>query len=264
MSYKIKIFIVEDEFITQAVLKNNLQDLGYTVVGMTDNADDAWEQLQRLDVDLALFDINLVGEKGGIWLGQQVREKMNMPFIYITAYGDKGTINTAVKTQPNGYILKPFTEVDIYTAIEVALNNFNLTQKFEEENSPSNVTAKVADKPAEKSDNNSHVRIAADRSLFIKVDKVFYKLRLNEIFYIKSDSNYVEVFVENRKYLVRSTLKNFIDMLPNSMYIQCHRSYVVNTNKIQGVGDGQVQLINGQAIPLSTNFKDEVLTRVVG
>lgn len=263
MSYKIKIYIVEDEFITQAVLKNNLEDLGYQVVGMADNAEQAWLDLQKLDVDLALFDINLAGEKGGIWLGQQARENLNIPFIYLTAYGDKGTINTAVKTQPNGYILKPFTEIDIYTAIEVALNNFNLTQKIESD---------VNDQTPEKNNisefnpetNNSHVRMTADKTLFIKVDKVFYKLRLNEIYYIKSDSNYVEVFVENRKYLVRHTLKNFIDILPKSMYMQCHRSYVVNLNKIQGVGDGQIQLINGQQIPLSTNFKEAVMTRVVG
>lgn len=259
MDYKIKIYIVEDEFITQAVLKNNLEDLGYTVVGSADNAENAWEDLQRLDVDLALFDINLAGEKGGIWLGQMVREKLNIPFIYLTAYGDKATINTAVKTQPNGYILKPFTEIDIYTAIEVALNNFNLTQKLETDHA-----AVPENQPTHSESSHNHVRITADKTLFIKVDKVFYKLRLNDIYYIKSDSNYVEVFIESRKYLVRSTLKNFLDMLPSSMYIQCHRSYVVNVNKIQGVGDGQIQLINGQSIPLSSNYKELVMNRVVG
>ncbi|MGB0391187.1 MAG: response regulator, partial [Salibacteraceae bacterium] len=135
MSYKVKIYIVEDEYITQAVLKNNVEEIGYTVVGMADNAEDAWEDLQNLDVDLALLDINLAGEKDGIWLAKQIRESIGIPFIFLTAYGDKATINTAVKTQPNGYLLKPFNEVDIYTAIEVALNNFNHAQANKEKSS---------------------------------------------------------------------------------------------------------------------------------
>ncbi|UTW65234.1 response regulator [bacterium SCSIO 12643] len=257
MSYKIKIYIVEDEYITQAVLKNNVEEIGYSVVGMADSAEQAWEDLQKTDVDLALLDINLAGEKDGIWLAKKIRATLDIPFIFLTAYGDRATINTAVKTQPNGYLLKPFNEVDIYTAIEVALNNYNHSKKVqepapqkEEESTP---------EPKQSGD----VSVGNDQTIYLKIDKIFYKIKLADICYVKSDSNYVEVFLENKKHLVRSTLKNFSDLLPKNMFIQVHRSYIVNINRIESIGDGEVRLNYNKNTPLSANYKDAVIETVV-
>lgn len=256
MSYKIKIYIVEDEYITQAVLKNNVEEIGYSVVGMADSAEQAWEDLQKTDVDLALLDINLAGEKDGIWLAKKIRSMLDIPFIFLTAYGDKATINTAVKTQPNGYLLKPFNEVDIYTAIEVALNNFNHSKKDQAtpiDNEPETPA------PSKSSD----VSVGNDQTIYLKVDKIFYKIKLVDICYVKSDSNYVEVFLENKKHLVRSTLKNFSELLPQNLFIQVHRSYIVNINRIESIGDGEVKLNYDKNTPLSANYKDAVIERVV-
>jgi DNA-binding LytR/AlgR family response regulator len=256
MSYKIKIYIVEDEYITQAVLKNNVEEIGYSVVGMADSAEQAWEDLQKNDVDLALLDINLAGEKDGIWLAKKIRATLDIPFIFLTAYGDKATINTAVKTQPNGYLLKPFNEVDIYTAIEVALNNYNHSKK-----STDNPTEKKLDAPTPSQ--SSDVSVGNDQTIYLKVDKIFYKIKLADICYVKSDSNYVEVFLENKKHLVRSTLKNFTELLPQNMFIQVHRSYIVNISHIESIGDGEVKLNFDKNTPLSANYKDAVIETVV-
>lgn len=258
MSYKIKIYIVEDEYITQAVLKNNVEEIGYTVVGMADTAEQAWEDLQKMDVDLALLDINLAGEKDGIWLAKQVRAHLGIPFIFLTAYGDKATINTAVKTQPNGYLLKPFNEVDIYTAIEVALNNFNHANKKTPKESL-NIQEEEAPTPTKSSD----VSVGNNQTIYLKVDKIFYKIKLTDIIYVKSDSNYVEVFLENKKHLVRSTLKNFSELLPDHLFIQVHRSYIVNISKIESIGDGEVCLVGNRTAPLSANFKELAISKVV-
>jgi len=256
MSYKIKIYIVEDEYITQAVLKNNVEEIGYSVVGMADSAEQAWEDLQKTDVDLALLDINLAGEKDGIWLAKKIRATLDIPFIFLTAYGDRATINTAVKTQPNGYLLKPFNEVDIYTAIEVALNNYNHSKKPQE-----SVVEKESTEPAPSS--SGDVSVGNDQTIYLKIDKIFYKIKLSDICYVKSDSNYVEVFLENKKHLVRSTLKNFSDLLPGNMFIQVHRSYIVNINRIESIGDGEVRLNYNKNTPLSANYKDAVIETVV-
>lgn len=258
MSYKVKVYIVEDEFITQAVLRNNVEEIGYTVVGTSDTAEQAWEDLQKMDVDLAMLDINLAGEKDGIWLANKIRANLGIPFIFLTAYGDKATINTAVKTQPNGYLLKPFNEVDIYTAIEVALNNFNHNKV--EQQSPVDPAPTEKPKPVSTS---GEVMPANDQTIYLKVDKVFYKIKLSDILYVKSDSNYVEVFLENKKHLVRSTLKNFSELLPSEMFIQVHRSYIANIQLIQSIGDGQIELTNGTYIPLSQNYKDLVIQTIV-
>ena len=254
MSYKIKLYIVEDEYITQAVLKNNLEEIGYEVVGMADSAETAWEEIQKLNVDLAILDINLAGEQDGIWLARKIRESLNFPFIFLTAYGDKGTVDTAVKTTPNGYLLKPFNQTDIYTAIEVAVNNFNQQQQIRANQTPQPTTSSGGGNV------NLDTINVRDNTIFLKVDKVFYKIGLTEIVYIKSDSNYLEVYLEDKKHVVRSTLKNLLELLPTRIFVQTHRSYVINGMRIRNIGDGQVTLNDGSYVPLSDNFKTDVLT----
>ena len=146
---------------------------------------------------------------------------------------------------------------DRYTAIEVALNNFNQSQiKPEIQN-----RAPQDSKPLPTS--STDVSVGNDQTIYLKVDKIFYKIKLSEISYVKSDSNYVEVFLENKKHLVRSTLKNFSELLPKHQFIQVHRSYIVNINQIESLGDGEVRLIGDKNVPLSANFKEAVIKTVV-
>ena len=141
--------------------------------------------------------------------------------------------------------------------IEVALNNFNQNQVKPEIQSRDSQDSKPL--PT----NSTDVSVGNDQTIYLKVDKIFYKIKLSEISYVKSDSNYVEVFLENKKHLVRSTLKNFSELLPTHQFIQVHRSYIVNIHQIESLGDGEVRLIGEKNVPLSANYKDAVIKTVV-
>ncbi len=119
---KNKILIVEDERITAEDLKNTLENMGYEVTGMASSEDSFYKSLQSVMPDLVLMDIYLKGKKDGIELATEVKEKYQLPVIYLTAYSDSNILDRAKITEPFGYILKPFQERELHSNIEMALH----------------------------------------------------------------------------------------------------------------------------------------------
>jgi PAS domain S-box-containing protein len=113
--------IVEDEMIVAKDLQRILKKLGYETTDPFSAGKKALEQLEFLRPDFILLDINLKGEMDGIQLAQHVFQDYGIPFIFITAFSDKNTLNRAKTVEPYGYIIKPFSEDDIRTSIELAL-----------------------------------------------------------------------------------------------------------------------------------------------
>ena len=116
-----KILVVEDENIVALEIKKRLQKLGYIVPGVASTGEDAISKAEGILPDLVLMDIMLKGEIDGINAAGEIRKRFNIPVIYLTAYSDGDTIERAKLTEPYGYILKPFEEDDLRTAIEIAL-----------------------------------------------------------------------------------------------------------------------------------------------
>lgn len=126
----IKILIVEDEAIIAAEIRSLLKKLGYEVIGKTDNGDKALDLFTNLRPDLVLLDITIKGTLSGIDLAKIIRKKYNFPFIFLTSHSDLNTLNDVKETLPYGYIVKPFTQNDLRSAIELALF------KFQSDNTP--------------------------------------------------------------------------------------------------------------------------------
>jgi len=119
----IKILIIEDEPLIARDLKRICVNLGYQVIGIAYQSSQALDMLHTRSYDLVLMDISLNGNQDGIEIGEIIRNKYNKPFIYVTSFADNNTLNRAKETTPNGYVVKPFDEKDIYSSIEVALFN---------------------------------------------------------------------------------------------------------------------------------------------
>ena len=118
---KLNIFIVEDESIVAKDIQNSLTKLGYNVVGMANNGPEALEKIEELTPDLVLMDIMIKGNMTGIDVSERIKEKLNIPVIFLTAYADEGTLSRAKITEPYGYILKPFKEIDLHSTSEMAV-----------------------------------------------------------------------------------------------------------------------------------------------
>ncbi len=118
---KVGILIVEDEAIIAMEIENSLQNLGYEVVSIVDNGDDAIEKADTDRPDIILMDIRIKGEMDGIDAAAIIRNRFGIPVIFSTAYLDKKRIERAKVTLPFGYLLKPIHERDLKVTLEMAL-----------------------------------------------------------------------------------------------------------------------------------------------
>ncbi|MBU7046712.1 MAG: response regulator, partial [Theionarchaea archaeon] len=127
----VKIVIVEDESIVAKDIKKRLQNLGYTVSAVVSSGEEALEVAEG-NPDLYLMDIVLRGEIDGITAAEHLRTQFGIPVIYVTAYADEKTLGRAKMTEPYGYILKPFEDRELHTAIEMALYKHEMEKKLRE------------------------------------------------------------------------------------------------------------------------------------
>ncbi|MGV1013269.1 MAG: response regulator transcription factor [Flavobacterium sp.] len=118
------IVVVEDELLIALDIKEILEEEGYEVIINVTSVDKAITIIEENAPILVLIDINLKQDKDGIELGEYLLIQDKMPYIYLTSYHDKLTLDRAKDTRPHGYIVKPFKAIDLITTISITLNNF--------------------------------------------------------------------------------------------------------------------------------------------
>jgi PAS domain S-box-containing protein len=126
------LLIVEDEEIVVADLASKLDRLGYSVSGSTARGEEAVSLARQSRPDLVLMDIQLKGRMDGIEAAEQLRRECDLPVVYLTAHSDRTTLQRAKLTEPFGYILKPFEELELETHIEMALYKHQAERKLRE------------------------------------------------------------------------------------------------------------------------------------
>ncbi|MFO7447957.1 MAG: response regulator [Ignavibacteriaceae bacterium] len=128
-----EILIVEDETIIAIDIETRLSSLGYKVIGSAKSGEEVLSFVDDKLPDLILMDINLGGKLDGIETSAKIREKYDIPIIYLTAYADEKTLSRAKLTQPYGYIIKPFDNLAVRSTIETALYKYNAEKKIKED-----------------------------------------------------------------------------------------------------------------------------------
>ena len=250
MDQLIKILIVEDNVIIADDMQSMLEDIGYNIVANVVDYEGAANALATLDIDLALVDIVLASKKTGIDLGRHIRENYNIPFIFVTSNSDKATVENAKSVKPNGYLVKPFEQQDLFTSIEIALSNFNSD------------TVSLAKETAEEEADGKLVSNSVLRnSIFVKKNQHYYRIPFDEIQYVKADNVYLEVYTEDKTFLVRSALKDYLEKLPSKQFYRAHKSYIVNIDQIEAINTKDI-LINGKNIPISKEFREFILSNM--
>ncbi|MBT4504152.1 MAG: response regulator [Gemmatimonadetes bacterium] len=115
------ILVVEDESIVGLDIKSRLQRLGHQVPDVVASGEQAIIQAEALLPELILMDIMLQGEMNGLEAADIIRERLDIPVIFLTAYSDESTLERAKEAGPYGYVLKPFKDRELYTTIELGL-----------------------------------------------------------------------------------------------------------------------------------------------
>jgi len=130
MAASTAIMIVEDEVVVAMELQEALKAMGYRVSAIVSSGEEAISKVDSMPPDLILMDIKLHGELDGIETAGRIRERHDIPVIYLTAYADEHTLNRAKVTEPFGYLIKPTSERELRTTIEVSLYRHQQEKKI--------------------------------------------------------------------------------------------------------------------------------------
>ncbi|MFY7826628.1 MAG: sigma-54-dependent transcriptional regulator [Flectobacillus sp.] len=129
MSKKDKILIVEDEFIVAYDLKLMLTKGGYLVTGIASSVERALQYIEEKKPDWVLIDVILKGDLTGIDLAQ-ILHKRNIPFLFISANTNHSCLESAKKTQPYGFLVKPFRDKDLFVMLDIARHRYGIERGF--------------------------------------------------------------------------------------------------------------------------------------
>ncbi len=121
MTQKPRIMIVEDERITAEDIHDILTHLGYQVTAVVSSGAEAIREAGRTQPDLVMMDIRIKGDMDGIETAREIRERFDIPVVYLTAHADRETLDRAKLAEPLGFLVKPFQEPELEASIEMAL-----------------------------------------------------------------------------------------------------------------------------------------------
>jgi len=247
---KLNIFIVEDESIVAKDIQNSLVKLGYNVVGIANNGNDAIEKIIELMPDLVLMDIMIKGDLTGIDVSEKIKEKISVPVIFLTAYADEGTLSKAKITEPYGYILKPFKEIDLHSTIEMAV------YKHQKDTALLKERDFLYSLVENKDDNNKDI-------LFVKANSRLVKVLLKDIYFVEALKDYVIINTQSARYTVHSTMKDIDRKLGNIDFARIHRSFIARLDKIQSIDSQNVILENDKkVIPVGGSYREELMQKL--
>ena len=221
-----KIFIVEDVALNRMMLEMELKKNGFIVSGTAINAEEALKKIIRVLPDLVLLNINLIGERNGLWLGKELNKlEKQISFIYITAYQYHYTTKEILETNPVGFIPKPMNTIQLIIAIHVAL--------------------KI---PNEKT--NTIIKLNNGKKIL--------NIPLDEITHLQSEGNYVSVFTENHHFLIRNKLNKVMDCFPEGKLIRIHLRTAINSEKSYQLHKNEI-VLEDKRLSISNTYRDNVL-----
>mgnify|MGYP003672522133 FL=1 len=219
------ILIVEDELLIARQIKIALLNHGYHCAGIAISYKAAKEILETTKVDLVLLDIKISGRKTGLDVALLLNTLYSIPFLFITSYNDTNSLDKIKELSPKGYINKPINEATILTTIDIFFDN-----------------------------------AIDDIKNFVSVNigTSTYNINLTDLLYIASEHVYVRLHYKKRSILIRSSLSNFLNLLPENVFIQVNRSNAVNVKFVENVGAREVKIDN-EIIKLSPKYKEHFL-----
>lgn len=126
------ILIVEDDRIVAEDIRSSLLSFGFSVSAIVSSGKEALDKINETQPDLVLMDIMLKSEMNGIETAGKIRSQFNVPVVYLTAYANEEILERAKTTEPFGYIIKPFEDRKLKTAVDMALYKHKMEKKLRE------------------------------------------------------------------------------------------------------------------------------------
>jgi two-component system, LytTR family, response regulator len=235
---KINVLIIEDIAEESDLLIEALQK-DYTIVGVAKTYTEALDLFYKNSVDIVIIDVFLNGKPDGITFAKTINVVPNSlkPFVFLTSSKDRQIFERAKLTKPFSFLMKPFNELEILYAIEMAVEKFyDQTHVFS---------------------SSEKDTVVSNDFLFIKKKDALKKVKLDDIIYIEVEERYCDIVTETEKFLILISLTKLMEQLDAKRFFQTHRNFVIHVDKILEIIPSQnlVMLKGNHQVTLSDKYK---------
>jgi DNA-binding LytR/AlgR family response regulator len=238
----VNVLIIEDTPAESDALSKVLLANSYNLVGIARTFNEALQLFYANKVDVVIIDIFLNGSPDGIAFAETINVVPNAskPFVFLTSSNDRQIFERAKLTRPFSFLMKPFNELEILYAIEMAVEKFhNQNDAFFSDEQDTVISAEY---------------------MFIKKGKSLKKVLIEDIIYIEVEERYCNIITEKEKFVIMMSLTKMLELLDSSRFSRTHRNYVVNSGKIEEIifNDNMVILKGNHKVMISDTYKDLV------
>ena len=229
----INVLIVEDEILIAETIAIYLEERGHRVTDIVISFEEAKESLEQNPPEVVLIDIRLYGERSGIDLARYLRDRVDkVPYVFLTSQYDRRIVESAMSTDPKGYLTKPIQKETLWTTVELAFRQYEKSLE----------------------DDSRKVHLTDGSRSYILDEK--------EILFINAEHVYIRIHLEGREsIMIRQTLIQVLEQLDEKTFVQCHRGFIVNMYHITNYSSSTI-LIKDSKIPISRSRKNEVMQRI--
>ncbi|MBL7934057.1 MAG: response regulator [Bacteroidia bacterium] len=227
-----KVLIVEDEMLVAEDLSDYLQEAGFSICGIAISGEECFSSMEQNKPDAVILDIALKGKMDGTQVAALLN-KTKIPFVFLTANCDDATVKKAMAVKPAAFITKPFNKRDVSIALEL------LHQKI------------TGEHLSEKEKISQHF-------LFVREGNVYKRIQLQDILFVEARGSYSRIVTPEKSYTLAYNLSYFQQKVSNPIFRRVHRSYIVNTLKVDGF-DACTLRIQKSTIPVSRQYQKELL-----
>ncbi|MEQ8685656.1 MAG: response regulator transcription factor [Imperialibacter sp.] len=238
---KIRILATEDDPIHEEKLRMVMATLKYDLIDVIVDPHQVIPIIRATNPDVLLMDVDLNSDISGIDLVNKINELYDIPTVFLTSFHDAKTFNKAKETQPAAYITKPYKADELERSIELAV--------FSKQKETKGIISTKNDRIA------SH--------FFVKDGSSLTKVLLSAIRYVEAYDKYCYIHTQHKKYMIKERLKNIADQLPGHLFLQVHRSYVINLEAIDDIQLTQSKLsIGDKEIGIGKAYRHALLSRI--
>ena len=205
----LKVIIAEEVSNLEIDLQNRLTEMGFEVIALVSSPKDVLELLANKNADLVLMDTYSELSQNGFNVAKEIQEKYDIPVVFLSGE-DRVDFSKEIETFGSCIFMnKPVSDNELRANIMMANRKDELSVKAKSEVAP-----------------------VQSPYIFVRADYRLNKIRLTDIYYLEAKKDYVIIHTNDNVYTVHATMKDMMKVLPNSIFIRIHRSYIVNIDKV--------------------------------
>ena len=243
-----RILIVEDELVVSKYIEACLKNIGYEVADIITSGEDAVAKVDSIMPDLILMDIRLNGKMTGTEAAVKIKENLDVPVVFLTAYADDKNIEMAKASEPYGYLVKPFYEKELHTTIEMALHKHEKVRMLKKERDlyySGTVSKNASD------------------SIYVRTNSRLKRIKFDEFCYVEALRDYITISTTTENYTARINMKEITRFLPEKDFVRIHKSFIVRMDKIFSIK--YVSLVvegSMKEIPVGNFYRKDLYARL--